>query len=87
MRRYRLEKYNGNNRYTCPQCGRPKCFVRYIDTFTGGYVAPDVGKCGFEILCGYHKTPRQDFMERKKFADDTADKAAYQRPRDNEVSV
>jgi len=38
--RYKLERYRagGSNRYVCPQCGRKKCFTRYVDVETGEYV-------------------------------------------------
>lgn len=64
--RYTLERYKGKStRYKCPQCGanRSKTFVRYVDTYTGLYVADDVGKCDREHNCGYHYTPSQYFTE------------------------
>ena len=63
--RYRLEKYNKRNRYTCPQCGGYHCFTRYIDTEDGSYLADDVGKCDHENSCGYHKRPREYFTEQR----------------------
>lgn len=35
--RFVLERYcsGGSNRYVCPQCGRKKCFTRYVDLETG----------------------------------------------------
>ena len=41
--RFVLERYHagGANRYVCPQCGRKKCFTRYVDLETGEYVAED----------------------------------------------
>lgn len=43
--RYVLERYRsgGANRYVCPQCGRKKCFTRYVDLESGGYVADECG--------------------------------------------
>lgn len=45
--RFILERYHagGANRYVCPQCGRKKCFTRYVDRETGEYVADECGKC------------------------------------------
>lgn len=45
--RFILERYRsgGSNRYVCPQCGRKKCFTRYVDLETGEYVADECGKC------------------------------------------
>lgn len=61
---YILERYNGqNSRYICPQCRRPHCFTRYIDTWTGQYLADDVGICDHKNNCGYHKPPREYFKE------------------------
>ena len=65
MKNYILEKYKGrSSRYTCPKCGRPHCFTRYIDTWTGQYLADDVGMCDHKNNCGYHKPPREYFKER-----------------------
>lgn len=77
MKNYILEKYKGwSSRYTCPKCGRSHCFTRYIDTWTGQYLADDVGMCDHKKNCGYHKPPREYFKEhgngylseRKQFA-------------------
>lgn len=63
--RFVLHRYisGGGNRYTCPRCGRRKCFTRYIDTETGEYLSDDCGKCNHESSCGYHYTPRQFFSD------------------------
>lgn len=63
--RYVLERYRsgGSNRFTCPQCGRKKCFTRYVDVSTGSYLANDCGKCNHESSCGYHYPPRLLFRE------------------------
>lgn len=65
MNNYILERYKGrSSRYTCPKCGRPHCFTRYIDTETNQYLADDVGMCDHKNRCGYHKPPREYFKER-----------------------
>ena len=63
--RYRLERYRagGSNRYVCPQCGRKKCFPRYIDVETGEQVAEECGKCNHTASCGYHYPPREYFRD------------------------
>ena len=38
--RFHLQKYKLGNRYACPQCGRKRCFARYIDE-EGQIVFPD----------------------------------------------
>jgi len=62
---YILEQYKGmNTRYHCPGCQqREKTFSRYIDTQTGEYIAPTVGRCNRESNCGYHYTPKQYFQD------------------------
>ncbi len=60
--RYQLEtpKVTGRRqqKFTCPHCGKLKCFVRYVDTQNGcNYVADHVGKCDHQHSCGYHYTP------------------------------
>jgi len=61
----RLEKYRPGsaNRYTCPNCGKSKCFTRYINTETGEYVADECGKCDHESSCGYHYPPREFYRD------------------------
>lgn len=63
--RFILERYHagGANRYVCPQCGRKKCFTRYVDLETGEYVADDCGICDHTASCGYHYPPRQYFHD------------------------
>lgn len=66
--RYQLEnkKLTGRRqqKYTCPHCGRKKCFVRYVDTKNGfHYVADDVGKCDHQHSCGYHYKPSEYYHD------------------------
>ena len=61
--RFHLQKYKAgrNTKQTCPQCGRRKCFVRYVDE-EGKIEFPDyVGRCDHEDSCGYHYTPKDFF--------------------------
>ena len=63
MNRFCLEKYSRSRRFTCPQCGKPRCFARYID-LAGIITFPDnVGRCDHLNHCGYHYTPRQYFRD------------------------
>lgn len=66
--RYHLEtrKLTGRRqqKFDCPQCGKKKCFVRYVDTQNDcQYVADDVGKCDHQHSCGYHYTPKEYFQD------------------------
>lgn len=61
--RFHLQKYKLGNRYACPQCGRKRCFARYIDE-EGQIVFPDnVGRCDHEQSCGYHYSPSDYFKD------------------------
>ena len=67
--RYILEPYHGkNSRFTCPACGKPHQFTRYIDTETGEYLADNVGICNRINNCGYHYTPKDYFRDNKTIA-------------------
>ena len=49
---------------TCPQCGRRKCFVRYVDTRDDfRYLNDSVGRCDHEQSCGYHYRPAEYFRD------------------------
>lgn len=62
--RYTLQPYRTiRSRFTCPQCGQPKKFKRYIDTQTGAYLADHAGRCDRADKCGYHYTPKQYFAD------------------------
>ncbi len=64
IRRYELEQYKGiRSRYECPACHRKRVFTRYVDTRTGKYLSPDVGRCNREDNCGYHYTPKEYFHD------------------------
>ena len=60
---YNLQKYKGiSTRYTCPRCGRKKCFTLYVDE-DGEPLHETVGRCDHESSCGYHYTPKQYFAD------------------------
>lgn len=50
------------SRFTCPNCGKPHCFVRYVDE-NGDMLHESVGRCNHESSCGYHYTPKQFFAD------------------------
>lgn len=61
-----LEKYRGTkSRHICPGCGSKGVFARYIDN-NGEYLSDDVGRCNRESKCGYHKKPKEHFIDRSK---------------------
>ena len=67
---YSLQKYSGrNSRHTCPLCGRPHCFTRYVDP-DGNILDETVGRCDHESSCGYHRTPKQYFDEHPSLKQD-----------------
>lgn len=55
--RYNLQ--NGSAKQVCPSCGK-KCFVPYIDDFTGKPLPERYGRCDREINCSYHLNPYSD---------------------------
>ena len=59
-----LEAYKGKaTRHTCPQCGEPHKFTRYVVAATGQPIADHIGRCDRECNCGYHYTPKQYFAD------------------------
>lgn len=55
---------------TCPQCGRKKCFVRYVDTsHQFDYLSDEVGKCDHQHSCGYHYTPHDYYRDHPSHSD------------------
>lgn len=61
--RFHLQKYLHGSKTTCPNCGKSRCFVKYIDE-QGVISFPDnVGKCDHENSCGYHYTPKEYFKD------------------------
>lgn len=61
--KYIFQQYSSNSKQTCPNCGKPKVFTRYIDVETNEVLAPKVGKCDREDKCGYHYPPKQYFAD------------------------
>ena len=54
-----LQKYGGRStRYTCPNCKRDHCFIRYLDD-NGEEIDPTCGICDQSGSCGYHLPPRE----------------------------
>lgn len=68
--KYYLEKYKpgGSNRYTCPSCGRPKSFARYVRSDTNEYIDESCGKCDHESSCNYHYPPKEYFRDHPESA-------------------
>ncbi|MBP3355952.1 MAG: hypothetical protein J6K95_02140 [Rikenellaceae bacterium] len=61
--RFHLEKYRHGSKIDCPNCGKKRCFVRYIDEQGTVRFPLMVGKCDHEQSCGYHYTPREYFRD------------------------
>lgn len=60
---YTLQRYKGPaSRHTCPNCGRSRCFVYYVNE-EGKALAPMVGRCDHQNKCGYHYMPRDFFRD------------------------
>lgn len=55
--KYHLLKYTGKaSRLTCPSCGRPHCFVPYVDD-QDNIIGEEYGRCNHESSCGYFQYP------------------------------
>lgn len=77
--RFHLQKYTSgrNTKRTCPQCGRKRCFVRYVDE-EGKIDFPDyVGRCDHEDSCGYHYTPKNFFKDNPDIKPNNFDKEIW----------
>ena len=61
--RFHLQKYRPGSKATCPNCGKIRCFVRYIDEQGSISFPGNVGKCDHENSCGYHYTPKEYFKD------------------------
>jgi hypothetical protein len=58
VHRFTLQPYAGaKSRTTCPGCGKPRCFTRYLDTETGELLPDEYGRCDRETNCGYALNP------------------------------
>ena len=59
--RYTLVPYAGRkSRNICPNCERPHCYSRYIDTRTGELLPERYGRCDHEASCAYFMNPYRD---------------------------
>ena len=58
--RYKLDDKKPHQKFTCPECGKPKVFTRYIDTITGDYLPEKYGICDRADNCTYHLNPFKD---------------------------
>lgn len=61
--RFHLQKYQYGSKISCPNCGRSRCFVRYVDAEGELDFPPRVGKCDHENSCGHHYTPKEYFKD------------------------
>lgn len=61
--RFHLQKYRYGSKISCPNCGKSRCFVRYVDEEGIIRFPSTVGKCDHENSCGYHYTPREYFRD------------------------
>lgn len=90
MKRYKytLEPYKGlNSRFECPYCGKANQFTRYINTITGEYLDPSVGKCNRDNKCGYHKTPGQFFKENPGANQNLQPSKAFRKPEEKKPQI
>ena len=78
--RYTLEPYKGpKTRYDCPQCGKSRCFARYIDTQSNELLPEVYGRCNREDRCGYHLSPYDKSRTGMSYADEVYEHESRQR--------
>lgn len=64
--RYHLLKYSGRaSRRACPQCGRERCLVPYVDA-DDNIIGPEYGRCNHESSCSYVKYSPSDYSPFKE---------------------
>ncbi len=79
--RYILEPYKGiNSRHTCPSCGKPKIFTRYMDAHTGQQLPEQYGRCERLNNCGYSLDPYKDGYFRQVWHTELAEQENYHNP-------
>ena len=85
---YTLEPYKSpSTRHTCPNCGAPRQFARYINTETREYLAEHVGRCNREQSCTYHYTPKQYFHDHPEFDNFKKDRINLVHPNPTRLQV
>lgn len=57
---YQLDK--SSKKFICRGCGE-KRMVKYLNIYTGIYLADHVGRCDREFGCSYHYKPKQYFID------------------------
>lgn len=67
--RYQLDGSRPRVKLICPQCGRAKKLVRYIDTWKQVTFPSYVGRCDRQFKCGYHYTPSDYFQDNPWLSD------------------
>ena len=85
--RFHLEKYRPGNRYECPNCGRKRCFSRYVDE-QGEIIFPEhVGRCDHESSCGYHYSPKDYFRDNPDKRPERESHKGFQRDHRREIAL
>lgn len=64
LRILRIMKYKffldkSSKKFICPLCQK-KTFVKYVNSFTQGYLETALGRCDRESKCGYHVYPKDN---------------------------
>ena len=75
LMKFELENYHGlKSRFTCPACHKRHTFARYKGE-NGEYLSETVGRCNRESKCGYHKKPKEYFLENPQLSSDSRKKS------------
>jgi hypothetical protein len=70
-----------SKKYTCPQCGKPKVFKRFVNSATLEYYHDErIGRCDREVNCGYFIKPQSKPEEFQTFIQQTYIPQAPKKP-------
>ena len=64
--KYHLSDNRQVKKGTCPKCGKPKCFVYYLDS-SNNKVGDQYGKCDRADKCGYICYPPSEPKEQQPY--------------------
>ena len=77
MKQYKYRFDESSKKFNCPQCGKKKRFVKYIETETGHYADSQYGRCDREIKCGYFEYPNGNSIINYNYVVPTPVKPTY----------
>tara|TARA_R110000796_G_scaffold39386_2_gene98313 strand:+ start:258 stop:1130 length:873 start_codon:yes stop_codon:yes gene_type:complete len=77
MTQYKYHLDKTSKKFNCPQCGKKKRFVKYVETETGHYAETQYGRCDRETSCGYIMYPNDNSIVNYKYVAPPSIKPSY----------